>query len=186
MSKLMVLLPNGYEEIEALTVVDFCRRAGIEVDMVSVTGDLNTVGDHNIVIKADKKIEDIALSDYMGLVTPGGMPGTKMLKENAKVLDTVKKFFDENKLVASICASPMVLEAAGVAPEIEGTIYPGLEGEMNFKKFIEKPVVKYENVITSRGPATAPLFAYEIIEYIAGKEAAEKVKGGTLAEMVFK
>lgn len=186
MKKLMILLGNGYEEIEALTVVDFCRRAGVEIDMVSITEDINTVGDHKIVIKADKKLEDITLTDYMGLVTPGGMPGTKMLKENSKVIDIIKEFYNDKKLIASICASPMVLEEAKIAEKIEGTIYPGLESEMNFKKFLEEPVVKYENVITSRGPATAPLFAYEIIKYVAGEKAAEEVKSATLAELVFK
>ncbi len=186
MKKLMILLANGYEEIEALTVVDFCRRADIVVDMVSVTGKLETRGDHLIEIKAEKMLDDINVDDYCGLITPGGMPATKMLQENTKLVDLIKKFFGENKLIASICASPLVLEEAGIAEKIEGTIYPGLEGEMNYKKFIEKPVVRYENVITSRGPATAALFAYEIIAYIKGKEKADEIKNDTLAQMVFK
>lgn len=186
MKKLMMLLPDGYEEIEALTVVDFCRRAGMEVDMVSITGDIYTTGGHNIVIKADRKIEDINPDDYYGLSTPGGVPGTKMLKANERVIELFKKFFAEKKLIASICASPLVLEEAGIAKEIEGTIYPGFETEMNFKKFVEKPVVRYENVITSRGPCTAPLFAYEIIDYVKGKEAADEIRKATLSELVFK
>ena len=122
MSKIMVLLPNGYEEIEALTVVDFCRRAGIEAELVSITGSLETKGDHDIVIMADKKLEDVELSEYDGVVTPGGLPGTKMLKADTKVLEVIQIFFEDKKLVASICASPLVLEAAGVAEKIEGTI----------------------------------------------------------------
>ncbi|MEG0250434.1 MAG: DJ-1/PfpI family protein [Peptostreptococcus sp.] len=184
MSKIMVLLPNGYEEIEALTVVDFCRRAEIEVDMVSITDNLETKGDHDIIIKADKLLEDVNLGDYDGVVTPGGYPGTMMLKEDSNVLEVVKMFFDEKKLVASICASPLVLKAARVAEHIEGTIFPGLEEQMNFKKFREEAVVVYNNVITSRGPATATLFAYSIIEYIAGKEMAEKIKEDTLANYI--
>ena len=186
MKKLMILLPNGYEEIEALTVVDFCRRAEIEIDMVSITGNIETIGDHNIVIKADKNLKDINLDEYSGLITPGGMPGTRMLESNDEVINIIKKFYSEEKLIASICASPMLLEKANIAKDIEGTIYPGLEGEMNFKKFVENPVVSYKNIITSRGPATAALFAYEIINYIKGEEVSEKIKDATLASMVFK
>lgn len=186
MSKIMILLPNGYEEIEALTVVDFCRRAGIEVDMVSITDNLETKGDHDIIIKADKLLEDVNIGNYDGVVTPGGYPGTMMLKDNSNVLELLKMFFDEKKLVASICASPLVLKAAGVSEHIEGTIFPGLEDQMNFKKFKKEPVVVYKNVITSRGPATATLFAYSIIEYLAGKEMAVKIKEETLADYIIK
>ncbi len=186
MEKLMILLPNGYEEIEALTVVDFCRRADIEIDMVSITGSIETIGDHNIVIKADKNLSNINLEEYVGLITPGGMPGTKMLESCDEVINIIKKFYSEGKLIASICASPMILEKAMIAKEIEGTIYPGLEKEMNFKKFIEKPVVVYKNVITSRGPATAALFAYKIIEYVKGRDVSNSIKDATLAGMVFK
>lgn len=186
MSKIMILLPNGYEEIEALTVVDFCRRADIEVDMVSITNSLETKGDHNIIIKADKLLEDVNLGDYDGVVTPGGYPGTMMLKDSANVLEVIKLFFDEKKLVASICASPLILKSAEIDEHIEGTIYPGLENQMNFKEFKKEAVVVYNNVITSRGPATATLFAYSIIEYIMGKEMADKVKEETLASYILK
>lgn len=186
MSKIMILLPNGYEEIEALTVCDFCRRASMEVDLVSITGSLETRGDHNIVIMADKKLEDVELSEYDAVVTPGGVAGTNMLKADSKVLEVIQIFFESKKLVASICASPLVLEAAGVAKKIEGTIYPGFEDKMSYAKFLKQPVVRFKNVITSRGPATAPLFAYAIIEYLEGKEVEKKVKNATLAHFVFK
>lgn len=184
MSKLMILMPNGYEEIEGLTVVDFCRRANIEIDMVSITGSLETLGDHKIKVMADKLVEDIDLKEYKGVITPGGYPGTMMLKDDKRVVEIIENFFKEGKLVASICASPLVLKEAGVAKEIEGTIYPGLEKDMDFKVFREEAVVRYENVITARGPATAPFFAYEIIEYIAGKEKAEEIKNATLANYI--
>lgn len=184
MEKIMILLPNGYEEIEALTVVDFCRRAGIEIDMVSITGSIDTIGDHGIVIKADKLLDDIDEDEYVGVITPGGMPGTKMLKSSKEVLSIINKFFSQGRLVASICASPMVLEEAGIASKIRGTIYPGLEENVNFKEFDEGLVVRDKNVITSRGPATAILFAYEIIAYIKGEEASKNIKDQTLANYV--
>lgn len=184
MSKIMIFMPNGYEEIEALTVVDFCRRADIEVDMVSITGSLDTIGDHGIGIKADKLLEDIDLNDYVGVVTPGGMPCTRMLLGDDRVIEIVNKFYNDKKMVASICASPLVLEKAKVAENISGTMYPTLEKDVNFKNFIEEPVVVSENVITSRGPATATLFAYEIIKYIKGEEVSDKIKSQTLAHYI--
>lgn len=86
MSKYMILLPNGYEEIEALTVVDFLRRASIEIDMVSITGNIQTVGDHGIEVKADILFEDVNPNDYEGVITPGGMPGTIMLRDDDRVI----------------------------------------------------------------------------------------------------
>ncbi|WP_101772502.1 DJ-1 family glyoxalase III [Peptostreptococcus faecalis] len=186
MSKIMILMPNGYEEIEALTVVDFCRRADIEIDMVSITGELETIGDHNIKIITDKKVDNVDLDSYDGVVLPGGYPGTMMLKSNKDVLNILEKFFLEKKLVASICASPLVLEEAEIASKIEGTIYPGMEDMVKYKKHIQESVVLYENVITSRGPATATLFAYKIIEYLRGKEVADKIKQETLSNYIEK
>lgn len=186
MSKIIVLLGNGYEEIEALTVVDFCRRAGIEVDTVSITGSLETMGDHNIKVMADKLIEDIDLSQYEAVVTPGGYPGTMMLKGDEKVLKIIKMFYDENKLVASICASPLVLDEADISKKIAGTIYPGMEGMLTYKEFKEDLVVVDKNVITSRGPCTAPLFAFAIIEYLEGKEVSDKIKNETLYNLIGK
>ena len=181
MGRVMILMPNGYEEIEALTVVDFCRRAGIEIDMVSITGKLDTVGDHKVIIKADKLIEDINPDDYKGVITPGGMDGTNMLVNDERAVSIIKNFFEGGKLVANICASPMILQKAGVANKIKGTMYPTLEKNVDFMEFIEEPVVRYENVITSRGPATSTLFAYEIISYLKGVEVSERVMNETLA-----
>jgi 4-methyl-5(b-hydroxyethyl)-thiazole monophosphate biosynthesis len=184
MKKTMILLANGYEEIEALTVVDYLRRAEISIDLVSITGNLETISAHQVHILADKLIEDIELEEYDAVITPGGIPGSTNLAENDKVTALLQSFYQGNKLVASICASPLALEAAGLAEKVKGTCYPGFEGQIHFKEFSEERVVKDGNVITSRGPATTSYFALAIIEELAGKETAEKVKNGTLMTFV--
>lgn len=184
MKKTMILLANGYEEIEALTVVDYLRRAEISIDLVSITGNLETISAHQVHILADKLIEDIEQEEYDAVITPGGIPGSTNLAENDKVTALLQSFYQGNKLVASICASPLALEAAGLAEKVKGTCYPGFEGQIHFKEFSEERVVKDGNVITSRGPATTSYFALAIIEELAGKETAEKVKNGTLMTFV--
>jgi 4-methyl-5(b-hydroxyethyl)-thiazole monophosphate biosynthesis len=184
MAKAMILMGNGYEEVEALTVVDYLRRANIDIDMVSITGSLETVGDHGIQVKADRRLEDIDAGEYDAVITPGGMPGTRMLAGDERVLKLVKDFFERGKWVASICASPMVLEAAGVAGSVKGTCYPGIEQNVTFKSHSEDLVVQDGNVITSRGPATADYFAFKLIEALAGREKAEEIRAKTLARMV--
>ena len=184
MKKAILFLGNGYEEIEALAVVDFLRRAEITVDMVSITGDLETVSAHGVHIKADKLVEEVNPADYDAVITPGGIPGSTQLAENETVLSCLQSFYKENKLVASICASPLALEAASLAAKIKGTCYPGFEEQVHFKEFSEDIVVKDGNVITSRGPATAPYFALAIIEALEGKEKAEEIRNGTLIPLV--
>ena len=107
-----------------------------------------------------------------------------MLAENKDVLSYLQSFYEDHKLVASICASPLALEAAGLAAKIKGTCYPGFETQIQFKEYSEEIVLKDGNVITSRGPATAPYFALAIIEALEGKEKADKVRNGTLIPMV--
>jgi len=184
MAKAMLLMGNGYEEVEALTVVDYLRRADIAIDMVSVTGSLETTGDHGIRVMADRRLEDIDPLDYDAVITPGGMPGTKMLASDERVLKLVRDFFEKGKWVASICASPMVLEAAGIAGRVKGTCYPGIEKNVRFREHSEDLVVQDGRVITSRGPATADLFAFKLIEALAGRNKAEDIRQRTLAAMV--
>lgn len=179
MKKVMVLFSKGYEETEALLVVTYLRRAGIPTDIVSTVGTPDTVGDHGVVIRADKLWEDIRPADYDALVTPGGYPGAEALAADKRVTETVRAFYEEGKLVASICAGPIVLQAAGIAGEIEGVCYPGCEEAVGFKQAHEEIVHIDRNVITARGPLTAPFFALAIIRYLAGEE-----KAGEVAEQI--
>lgn len=185
--RVAILLANGYEEVEALTVVDYLRRAEIPVDMVSTTGSLKTVGDHDIAITADKLLADVKASDYDLLVTPGGFPGSEMLAGNDQVIKLLQDQHQEGGYIASICASPLVLDKAGISQEIKGTCFPGLEGDkVHFADHQEELVVhdKEQAVITSRGPATAVYFALAIIDILLGKEKRDEIAEGLLLPLV--
>lgn len=162
MKKVAVLLADGFEEIEALTVIDVVRRAGIHCDMVSISRE-EVTGSHNITVKSDKILND-DLKSYDLIVLPGGMPGAKNLKENEKVIELVKYFNDNKKLIAAICAAPIVLGAANIVNNRNITSYPGYEEELKGSNYLEEIVVVDENIITSRGPATTLAFSYKIVE----------------------
>ena len=177
MKKVILFLGDGFEEVEALTVVDYLRRMDIQVRTVSIKEDEKVKGAHNIVVIADdliSKIKDI--DSYDGVIIPGGMPGATNLRDDHRVIDIVKEINQKKKLVAAICAGPIVLERAGIIKGKKVTSYPGFEGELKDGKYIEENVVKDKNIITSRGPAFAVDFAIEIVRYLLGEEKAVELK----------
>lgn len=181
MSKVLIPLAEGFEEIEAVTNIDVLRRAGIEVVTVSLNS-LKVRGDHGILITADKKIAQVNVDEFDGILLPGGMPGADNLRNNAKVLDYVKKINDKGGLVAAICAAPIVLEAADLLDGKRATSYPGFDKEMQSCKYLEDRVVRDGNIITGRGPGVAMEFALTIVEYLKDKKAAEELKRSMLVE----
>lgn len=175
--KTAVLLANGFEEIEALGVVDILRRADLDVDTVSVNETLEVTSSRGIKVMADKCFED--MDHYDMLIAPGG-GGAWVLRDDQRVTDLFKKYFEEDKYVAAICAAPMVLGKAGIVKGKNVTSYPGEEIESYLKEgnYKEDAVVIDGKMITSRGPATAMAFAYALVE-ILGKDA-ESLKEGML------
>lgn len=181
MKHVAVLLPNGYEEMEALTVVDLLRRAGARVEMLSITGQLETVGDHQIRILADRLLEDVDVKSYDLVVTPGGMPGTQMLCASEKTLNFLRQAHaQENTYVASICASPLVLTAAGLSQRHRGCCYPGLEEKVRFAEAQDRILTVDGCLITSQGPATAMVFALKLVELLFGEEKRKTVEEALL------
>ena len=175
--KILLFLADGFEEVEALTVVDYLRRMEITVETVSITEDERVKGAHDISIIADtnlSKLEDIA--SYDGVVIPGGLPGATNLRDNQDVVKIVKKMNENGKLTAAICAGPIVLEKAGIIKGKKVTSYPGFEEGLNGGIYLEENVVRDGNIITSRGPALAVDFAIEIIDYLLGKEKTRELK----------
>ncbi len=113
--KIIVFLAEGFEEVEALTVVDYLRRKDIQVDTISITEEKEVIGAHNIRVIADKTIEEIEdINLYKGAIIPGGMPGATNLRDDKRVIDIIKSLYEEDKLTAAICAGPIVLEKAGI------------------------------------------------------------------------
>jgi 4-methyl-5(b-hydroxyethyl)-thiazole monophosphate biosynthesis len=181
-AKALVFLAPGFEEIEAVTVVDILKRAGVDVTVAGLTPNM-TEGKHGLKVTPDTSIDNVDVTDFDAVVLPGGNPGYKNLRKDPRVVAMVKKAFDSNKLVAAICAGPTVLSDAGILEGKACTIYPGMEDEL--VKGGGKPrsdsIVVDGTVITSRGPATAFLFALTLAEKLAGKQASELVSKKTLA-----
>ncbi len=186
--KALIFLSKEYEEVEALTVVDYLRRAHIEIDMVATEGQLETVGAHGIKIQADKLLSEIKAEDYAMMVTPGGIGGTQALAANSQVIKLLQEqFARKGAYIASICASPVVLGRAGIASQIKGTVYPGMADQVGFKSYDADALVVHDQdhqVITSQGPATAVYFALEIIAVLKGEQARDQVAEGLLLPQV--
>lgn len=180
MKKIAVFLADGFEEIEALTVVDVVRRAGMKCDMVSIEGEF-VKGAHEVCVKSDKLLNEDEIKEYDMIVFPGGLPGAENLAKDSRVINLAKYFNEEKKFIAAICASPaMVLSAAGIEENRYITAYPGEDFEEMLEKtnYVEELVVVDENIITSRGPATTLLFSYKIVDVLGGN--SENLKEGML------
>ena len=180
MAKLVIPISNGFEEIEAISIIDICRRAQIEVTIAALEN-LLTLGAHNIKIEADCMIEEINENDFDMIVLPGGLPNAFTLAENKKVIDLLKQFKEKNKNIGAICAAPFALHTADVLNK-NYTCYPSFEEKIRLDGYQNSDqYVIDEKVITSRGPATAMSFALQIIEILKGKELSNKIKSEILA-----
>jgi 4-methyl-5(b-hydroxyethyl)-thiazole monophosphate biosynthesis len=180
MRKVIIPLAEGLEEIEAVTNIDVLRRAGVEVTTVCLAEDLKVVGDHGIEITADKNINAVQADDLDGIILPGGMPGAANLRDDERVIELVKNLNKANKLVAAICAAPIVLEKAGVIKDKLVTSYPGFEKEVTSCNYQQDRVVIDENIITARGPGVALEFAIKLVEYLVGSDKAQELKAAML------
>ena len=180
MSKLLVPISNGFEEIEAISIIDVCRRAGIEVITAGVEDNILT-GAHNIKIETDKKISEVSSDNFDMIALPGGLPNAFTLAENSDVQRLLKEFKEKNKKIAAICAAPYALHKANVLNE-NYTCYPSFEEKIKDEGYINnKNVVIDSNVVTSKGPATAMEFDLEIVKILKGDEIYFSVKNGLLA-----
>lgn len=177
--RILLPLAEGFEEIEAVTIIDVLRRGGLDVTTATLDDNLAVKGAHNIVVKADTTWPDSDNFDV--IVLPGGGTGTENLGSDPRVIEALKKFEAEGKLVAAICAAPTVLEQAGILEGKRATCYPACAPQLG-ASYDDMPAVADGNVITSQGPATAMLFALVLVEHLAGKEVAQKLANGLLAE----
>ena len=175
MKKIAIFFAEGYEEIEALTVVDLCRRAGIWVDMVSVTDSLKVTGAHGIPVVMDKMLAEVEFDTLDMLVLPGGMPGTRNLEQVPLLMEQVKAFAAAGKYIAAICAAPSVFGHLGLLAGKNACCYPGFEEELTGANVMFHPCEADGNIITSRGMGCAIDFSLKIIEKLENDDTASKI-----------
>ncbi len=181
MARLLVPLAEGFEEIEAVSIVDVCRRGGIEVVTASL-GNRQVTGANGITLLANTHIDDVVSDDFDMMVLPGGLPGAEHLRDDERVQRLLKEFDAKGKEVGAICAAPIALDAAGVLKE-GYTCYPSYEEQIHVGGFTDaQKVVESGNVLTSRGPGTAICFGLAIVRRLVGEESYAQLKAGLLAD----
>ena len=188
MKKVIVFLAPGFEEVEALTPVDYLRRAGVEVTTIATaTASRNVEGARKITVVADMTLETYVSSCAElpdAVIVPGGMPGTVNVSKSAQALTLIDKMNEEGKLVCAICAAPaLVLSKTKALDGKKWTCYPGMESESNGKEIThiaDVPFVTDGTLVTSRGAGTAEQFAMEIVRLLCGEETRAKTAAATI------
>lgn len=175
MGKLAVFFAEGYEEIEALTVVDICRRCGIAIDMVSITEDSQVVSSHSVKVTADKVFSQAEFDAYDMLILPGGMPGTKNLEACGPLMEQIDAFYEKGKYIAAICAAPSIFGHRGILKGRNACSYPDFESHLEGAAVTGGPVEISDHVITSRGMGTAIDFGLAIAGVLGTQERAEEI-----------
>lgn len=177
-----VYLAEGFEEVEALTSVDVLRRAGVEVQTVSITGNKAVRGSHGITVEADILFVNADHENCEMLVMPGGLPGAEYLQNHTGLKEQIQRFARENRNIAAICAAPMMLGAHGVIAGRCATIYPGMEEKLVGGTATGEAVTVDGNIITGQGPAKAMAFALALVEHLKGRGVRDEVAAGLLFE----
>ena len=185
MASVLIPLAEGFEEVEAVALIDVMRRGGIEVRVAYIEDELHhgrvVTGANGIGVQADTSLKNIISDDFDMMVLPGGWGGTYALAENARILELVKEF-KENKAIGAMCAAPFVLKKAGVLGD-NYTCYPGAKDEVNHEGYRDdQAVVTDGNIMTSRGPGTALCFGLEIVKRLVGDETYQAIKEGMLLD----
>ena len=185
MASVLIPLAKGFEELEAVGLIDTMRRGGIEVCIAFIEDELHhgrvVVGANGIGVQADISLKSVIVEDFDMMVLPGGWDGTYALAENTRVIELLKAF-KEKKIVGAMCAAPYVLKKAGVLGN-DYTCYPGAKDEISHAGYRDDMKVVIDgNVMTSQGPGTAVCFGLAIIEKLVGKESMQAVKDGMLLD----
>lgn len=164
--KALVFLATGFEEIEAIGIIDILRRGGVETVTVSITGDKTVLGVHDIPVVADELLEDVDFFDCIAMVLPGGGPGSVMLNQHEGIRQLLVNAYENGMLIAAICAAPRVFGSLGLLKGKKAVCYPGIEPELIGATILSVPVVTYENIITARGPGFVFDFGLAILNYL--------------------
>ena len=176
MEKAYIFLADGFEEIEGLTVVDILRRAGVEIQMVSIMGRKELTGSHGIPVVADAVFEEVDFSDGTLYVLPGGMPGTKRLAAHEGLAALLKEKNAEGKRLAAICAAPSVLGGLGLVKGHKATCYPGFENRMDGASCTGEGVVTDRLITTACGVGWSLDLGLELVRLLIGESEAAEMK----------
>ena len=179
MPRVVVILADGFEEVEATAIIDVLRRAEIDT-VVAGLHEGHITSTRKVKIIPDTTIDTVRVDDFDMIVLPGGQPGTDNLNADPRVKELIKGFSRKGKLIGAICAAPIVLASAGVLQGKHATSYPSCKASLGGALYEEKSVVTDGNVLTSRGAGTALTFGLAIVERLVSKEKAQKIKEAML------
>jgi 4-methyl-5(b-hydroxyethyl)-thiazole monophosphate biosynthesis len=181
MKRIFVHLAYGFEEVEAITPVDVLRRAGCEVVTVSVTGTKEVRGAHGITIFADRLFEESDYDQADMILLPGGQPGSDNLNEHEGLKKQIKIFHQQGKMIAAICAAPLVLGSTGVLKGKKATCFPGVEPKLTGATCTGNPVEIDGNITTGKGPGVALKFSLALVEQLVGRAKATELRRAMIA-----
>lgn len=183
MSKVLVFLAEGFEEIEAITIIDILRRANVSVLTASIQEKKSVIGSHGVEVIADAlakdAVSDSQINSYDMVILPGGLPGSTNLNDSPYVAKALKNQLSQSKWISAICAAPMVLCNHGIVSGKKITHYPDSVKNLNGALYENKQIVVDGKITTSQGPGTSLAFALQLVENLCGKKVAD-----TLASQV--
>lgn len=173
MKKILFILAEGFEEIEALLPVDFLRRLNFEITLAAISKK-EVTGSHGITIIADKLLKEVSF-DFDALALPGGMPGSANLRDDPSLIDIIKRFYKENKLLAAICAAPIALYKADILQGKKHTAHPLVKNTFRNSTYTGNRIEIDSNIITAKGPGVAAEFALSIAKYLGKGTEGQKL-----------
>lgn len=182
MKKVTVHLAEGFEEIEAITIIDVLRRAGIEVTTVSMTGKPLVTGSHKVPVLCDTLFEKVDFAAIDMIILPGGMPGAKNLDLHEGLKKEILHFNQQKKPLGAICAAPLVFGHLNILENKSAVCYPGFEKELTDANVLFDPVMTDDHIMTGRGVGAALKFALKITEKLVSKEKADQLATAMLVE----
>lgn len=178
MAKVLVPLANGFEDVEAITVIDVLRRGEVEVVTASLDESTEVTSAHGVVMKAEATLEDVVDDVFDAIVLPGGGEGTENLKRSEMLVGRLVRQREAGGLICAICAAPTVLQLAGlITPEQFATSYPTCQMELDCN-WVNEPVVEHDGIITGQAPGSAMMFSLAVLKALAGESVAKKVARG--------
>lgn len=179
--KVLVPIADGIEEMEAITIIDVLRRAGVQVTVASVGATTQVTASRGVKLIADTRIDQCTGQDYDCIVLPGGMPGAELLRDSKPLTELLKKQKQRGARYAAICASPaVVLQHHGLLPD-NATCHPAFTDQLPNTTRAEERVVVDGKCVTSRGPGTALEFALELVSQLTSKDKAQQIAEQMLA-----